>query len=681
MKKLYSILTLILISFISYAQPYETNPDFNRTRNWHFGHGVGLRFDPDTIYEVPTSIHTDESTAVHTDADGNLLLYSNGQTIWNANHKVIHNGNLALGSKSSKMGATFVSHIDNPDSIYLFATTPSPAGPSQTLSFNLIVIEADTFRVVIKDSILLVFVCNPISTIKAENEKDIWVVVHGMRNRNIHSFLLTSNGVVSCAISSPSKSIHLAPDVYFEIIFSTDGKYLLKQNDVTFKKIEVYEFDRFNGTCKFLFTIDHLNKITGLGFSKNSLNLFTHEKDVGFNVFQFNPTDSTLTSQSKKTFQISGLLGEMRNHPYSDKIIFPLIDSANLFYLKNTNDYDLVSLENKSITNTDRINTFGLPNFNHSFYHTPSINFSYKLNCYTNTIQFMGQDTFLASSHLWLISRDGSVPITGNIKNPLIEFIDTGVYNVKYIASNGIRTDSFTKKVTILEKANKNFLGIDTGWCNAIGDKITLNAPSGMLCYEWSDGYYESYLDERTFDTTGLFWAKITTPNFCVLYDTINIVVDSIPERPIIYQHNDTLKTEAIAKGYQWYKNNQPIGTNNNFIKITDTGVYFLKTISNGGCESESDTLHVFRVGVNKIEKLNVIVYPNPFNDELNIEAEEYDKLEIIIFNLLGQEILKTSLKNQIERINTAEWKQGVYFMEITQQNGIKQTFKFIKMN
>ena len=120
MKRLYSILIILLIGAVAKAQPYETNPDFNRTRNWHFGHGVGLRFDPDTIYEVPTSIHSDEASAVHTDADGNLLLYSNGEKIWNANHKVIHNGNLALGHNSSSMGSVFVYHENNPNYIYLF---------------------------------------------------------------------------------------------------------------------------------------------------------------------------------------------------------------------------------------------------------------------------------------------------------------------------------------------------------------------------------------------------------------------------------------------------------------------------------------------------------------------------------------------------------------------------------
>src|SRR5690606_7951032 len=66
------VLVLLIPNAILNAQPYETNPDFNRTRNWHFGHGVGLRFDPDTVYNVPTSIHTDEAAAVYSDENGNM---------------------------------------------------------------------------------------------------------------------------------------------------------------------------------------------------------------------------------------------------------------------------------------------------------------------------------------------------------------------------------------------------------------------------------------------------------------------------------------------------------------------------------------------------------------------------------------------------------------------------------
>src|SRR5690606_1486909 len=109
-----------------------------------------LKFDPDTTYVVHSSIQTHEAAAVHTDTGGNLLLYSNGQTIWYANHEVIHNGNLSLGHHSSSMGSVFVVHEDTPDYIYLFNTNYSLS--NRELTFNLIIKEADTFRVVFKDS-------------------------------------------------------------------------------------------------------------------------------------------------------------------------------------------------------------------------------------------------------------------------------------------------------------------------------------------------------------------------------------------------------------------------------------------------------------------------------------------------------------------------------------------------
>jgi hypothetical protein len=169
MKKLYSILSILLLCTTAHAQPYETNPDFNRTRNWQFGDGIGLHFTPDTVLFTGSMMPPTEACAVHTDQDGNLLLYSNGEKIWDANHKVIHNGDLSLGHYSSRQGSVFVFHEDNPDNIYLFNTNYSLS--NNELSYNLIKKEADTFRIVFKDSVLQNSMSEPIAVVRAETAR------------------------------------------------------------------------------------------------------------------------------------------------------------------------------------------------------------------------------------------------------------------------------------------------------------------------------------------------------------------------------------------------------------------------------------------------------------------------------------------------------------------------------
>lgn len=421
--------------------------------------------------------------------------------------------------------------------------------------------------------------------------------------------------------------------------------------------------------------------IQGVNFSKKN-NIYIIERDGYINVFNFHPNDSTATIISQRKLQLQGFVkfnmfkSEVLNLTYGNKLAINVDDSTFLGLLFDDLNLDSLILIDKGISLNNNPASLGLPNFNQSYYYTPSINFSMKLNCVNNTILFQGQDTFQANSHNWEINKEGGTLMTASIKNPLIEFEDSGIYSIRYIASNGSRSDTITKEVVVYPKIKKKFLGNDTGWCEQIGASLTLQTPNGMHCYEWSTG---ETTPQITIDSIGTYIAKITTPNFCVLYDTINIFIDSLPDSPVIYQNHDTLKTDVIVKGYQWYKNNQPIGTNGNFLKLTDTGVYHLEITSNAGCKNQSDTLHVYRVGIYNIEKLNIVVYPNPFNDELIVEKEKDNMLEIIVFNSLGQQILKTMHINHTESINTAEWNQGIYFMEITQSNGIKQVIKLIK--
>jgi hypothetical protein len=680
MNRHYYILILLLISLTAHAQPYETNPDFNRTRNWHFGDGIGLRFDPDTILVLNSAIITPEAAAVHSDQDGNLLLYSNGQKIWNANHEVIYNGNLALGHISSSMGSVFIIHEDNPNFIYLFNTNYS-GSTNKELSYNLIVKEADTFRVVFKDSVLQTGMSEPIAVVKADNNRDIWIVTHVFNGSNFVVYNLTQEGIISCPIQIHSNSYtgNTTQSAQFDLKFSTNGEYLVKSNRniLNNRGVELYKFNNHNGSLTYLFPIDGLYLVTGISLSKNNENLFVIERDSFLNVFSFNALDSTSTINSRIKIFIPNLKFEIQNITYSDDLALSIYDSSHLALIINTNSYDIIDLSTEGISLNGGKGSNGLPNFNQSYFHTPSVNFTVKLNCVLNTIQFYGQDTFNANTHNWKISKQGSTSMTLNLKSPLITFDDTGVFTVSYIASNGTISDTVIKTIDILPKTDRHFLGNDTGWCEQLDASITLQAPSGMYCYEWSNGSTESSI---TVDTTGIYWAKIVTPNFCVLYDTITIAIDSIPNIPSIYKDNDTLKTDAIAERYQWLKDGIPTGTNSTSLFLNDTGVYSLKIISNGGCYAISDTIHIPDTStnsINLIELKGIKIYPNPFNNKLEVIDINNNISKILVYTLNGQ----IQFEGNSKIIDTSLWNEGVYLIEITLHNGETVKHKLIKQN
>lgn len=83
------------------------------------------------------------------------------------------------------------------------------------------------------------------------------------------------------------------------------------------------------------------------------------------------------------------------------------------------------------------------------------------------------------------------------------------------------------------------------------------------------------------------------------------------------------------------------------------------------------------KIDDNHLQSLTAI-YPNPVNDELNIEKignEEH--LLYKINNPLGQTIINGQMNEKIQ-INTSEFNQGLYFL-IIEHNSMIETIKFLK--
>ncbi|MBX2985163.1 MAG: T9SS type A sorting domain-containing protein [Bacteroidia bacterium] len=270
--------------------------------------------------------------------------------------------------------------------------------------------------------------------------------------------------------------------------------------------------------------------------------------------------------------------------------------------------------------------------------------------------------------------------MTASIKSPLIEFQDTGVYSVRYIASNGSRSDTLTKEVTMLPKIYKNFLGNDTGWCESVGASIPLKAPAGMFCYQWNTGETG---DEITTDTAGIYIAKITTPNFCVLYDTINIVIDSIPDKPVITISQDTLKTNAIGNiRYQWYKDEFMTGSNQPYLVYSDSGIYKVEIITSGGCLGISDTVQIRGTRARTLQpNAFVKIFPNPIDNYFYIEVLAKENLKAEIVDITGKKVFDTELSNGLNKIEAGNIENGIYFLKIRFEDESTGIYKLIKTN
>lgn len=88
-------------------------------------------------------------------------------------------------------------------------------------------------------------------------------------------------------------------------------------------------------------------------------------------------------------------------------------------------------------------------------------------------------------------------------------------------------------------------------------------------------------------------------------------------------------------------------------------------------------------LGINEVSKeLNVDVYPNPFNAELQINGSELtDAVSIQLIDITGKVMMSEVIVavNNSVTLNTASIQQGTYFVQIVSGNGLKITKKVVK--
>ena len=76
-------------------------------------------------------------------------------------------------------------------------------------------------------------------------------------------------------------------------------------------------------------------------------------------------------------------------------------------------------------------------------------------------------------------------------------------------------------------------------------------------------------------------------------------------------------------------------------------------------------------------ESISLRVYPNPFADELTIEADD-GEYELILYDLIGKKLLHRSFRRTTV-MNTAALVPGIYFYELRNEKGLVRKGKVIR--
>ncbi len=214
--------------------------------NWFFGYGAGLQFNGGKPEFQPGKINQWEGCASISDSDGKLLFYTDGRTVWNKRHLVMENGRSLKGHNSSTQSSVIIPHPGNKNQYYIF--TVAVEGSRDGLHYSIVDMEQEEGdgAVTEKNLALASPVCEKITGVRHQNNKDIWVISHRFDSDEYLAWLITADGLQPDPVISPSGnpvSGKLNTIGYLKV--SADGRKLAAAHFTTF--IEVADFDNRTG--------------------------------------------------------------------------------------------------------------------------------------------------------------------------------------------------------------------------------------------------------------------------------------------------------------------------------------------------------------------------------------------------------------------------------------------------
>lgn len=113
----------------------------------------------------------------------------------------------------------------------------------------------------------------------------------------------------------------------------------------------------------------------------------------------------------------------------------------------------------------------------------------------------------------------------------------------------------------------------------------------------------------------------------------------------------------------------------NSCIAGTYVSYYYVDDI----CLSTDSLACYTTVGIEEIKNTETIgLYPNPFVDKLNIEANNSEALEIILYDITSRKLMKKYFDSSIS-LNTEQLAKGIYIYEVRSKNRMIKKGKVVK--
>jgi sugar lactone lactonase YvrE len=284
-----------------------------------------------------------------------------------------------------------------------------------------------------------------------------------------------------------------------------------------------------------------------------------------------------------------------------------------------------------------------------------------------------GFDTVLAATggsgytYEW---KDASGTVVGTGANYTAS--TTGQYYLVATGGNNCKDSSSLIDIVVHQLPQVSLAPGDTAFCEGGYVQLEVVTTDTGLSYRWKDGNTTVPLATADFlevTTSGSYSVVVSRVGVEGCSDSttppLNVVVHPLPV-PSVTWDGKTLSANSGYSSYQWNINGQPIAgaTNATFEPQTD-GPYTVTVTDGNGCTNTSDAQPV-TVKVSMISRDEILVYPNPVQNLLNIRSSV--PVTAVIYGMDGREIMTRS--GALLSLDMTQLPNGVYTLSIRDNEG-----------
>lgn len=344
--------------------------------------------------------------------------------------------------------------------------------------------------------------------------------------------------------------------------------------------------------------------------------------------------------------------------------------------------YNWTSVPSGFTANTAGISVFPTQNTIYtclvSYSNGCSLTYSDTVTIYTPVVASCNNVAGCAGTNAQItgIGTGGKAPIQhtwsqGNPGNPL-NITLTNSTTVIYTATDACgQTDTASSVVTVYPNPVVSF-GSDVTNCGP----LVLNAAGpGITGFDWSNNSTDSAI---TVTGSGIYFVDVTTANGCHGYDTIIVVINTVPQVAFIFSPTALCPTDNLVQlsGGQ-PANGQYSGpgvTGNQFNPGIGAGthtIYYSYTAGNGCTGSDSvDILVSPCLGVETENPVSISVFPNPVTDYFTVQLAGFSEagtLRLVVTDIQGRILETRQLAAGMESVllSAENWLPGMYQVQL----------------